>query len=149
MSQSSASGRFPKSARIRKRREYQRVQQDGHRLKLPHFVFVLQARTEGGASARLGITASRKVGGSVVRNRAKRLVREAFRSTPGLFPKDIDVVVIVRQAPETQRLSDVVGEWRAAERALRSRIDQARRARDAELRSSLAVPAGPSAGARC
>ena len=37
------------------------------------------------APARLGITASRRVGGAVVRNRAKRLVREAFRATPELW----------------------------------------------------------------
>lgn len=34
------------------------------------------------AEARLGITASRKVGGAVVRHRAKRRVREVFRRAP-------------------------------------------------------------------
>ena len=41
-------------------------------------VFVLPSK-DSLAPARLGITVSRKVGGAVVRNRIKRLLREAFR----------------------------------------------------------------------
>lgn len=120
---------LPKAARVRKHREYQLIQQRGERLKLPHYIFVLRAEGPR-ASPRLGITASRKVGGAVVRNRAKRLIREAFRATLDLFPSDIDVVVIVREAPAGQGLADVIAEWRSAERVLQSRIEQARRARD-------------------
>ena len=39
-------------------------------------VFILPARAR---TTRLGIAATRKLGGAVVRNRAKRLVREIFR----------------------------------------------------------------------
>lgn len=115
------------------------MQQVGQRLKLPHHVFVITARDDA-SGPRLGITASRKVGSAVVRNRAKRLIREAFRTNKALFPADIDVVVIVRDAPENQRLADVVAEWRSAERALRGRIEQARRARRAALRDSEEPP---------
>lgn len=44
--------------------------------------------------SRLGIAATRKLGGSVVRNRAKRLIREVFRQTP--VPPGLDIVVIPR-----------------------------------------------------
>jgi ribonuclease P protein component len=125
-----ASTGLTKGERIRKRREYLLVQQAGQRVKLPHYLLVLQAAAEPRAHARLGITASRRVGCAVVRNRAKRLVREAFRATRDLFPKDIDVVVIVREAPLELGLAEVIAEWRSAERVLRSRIEQARRARD-------------------
>jgi ribonuclease P protein component len=37
------------------------------------------------APLRLGITVSKRVGGAVVRNRVKRLVREAFRHTKERF----------------------------------------------------------------
>lgn len=120
---------LPKRARIRKRVEYQLVQSRGLRLKLRHFVFLLFAR-EWGPNARLGITASRKVGGAVVRNRAKRLVREAFRASVDLFPQDIDLVVIVLKFPSEHRLSDVLQEWQAAAQTLVERIDRARRVRD-------------------
>jgi ribonuclease P protein component len=46
-----------------------------------------------GTETRLGVVASRKLGGAVVRNRAKRLIREVFRTnaSPGI---PLDLVVI-------------------------------------------------------
>ena len=44
--------------------------------------------------SRLGIAATRKLGGAVVRNRAKRLVRELFRNAD--VPQGLDIVVIPR-----------------------------------------------------
>ena len=44
---------------------------------------------------RLGIAASQKIGNAVVRNRAKRLVRELYRSHKPLT--GIDIVVIPRR----------------------------------------------------
>ncbi len=46
---------------------------------------------------RLGLTATRKVGGAVVRNRMRRLVREAFRRHRDLVGR-WDLVVNIRQA---------------------------------------------------
>jgi ribonuclease P protein component len=83
-----------------------------------------------GAPARLGIVASRKVGNAVVRNRAKRLVREAFRSSPDLFSPGTDVVVIVRRPLEKSKLGDVVSEWRRAAGVLDKRSAEARSDRD-------------------
>lgn len=51
-------------------------------------------RTDLGRS-RLGIAASRKLGDAVVRNRAKRIVRELFRRAD--VPESLDIVVIPRQ----------------------------------------------------
>jgi ribonuclease P protein component len=59
---------------------------------------------------RLGVVASRKVGPAVARNRAKRLVREAFRLHPEVFPRGVDVVVIVRPGTHLLGLADVVAE---------------------------------------
>ena len=47
-----------------------------------------------GAGARLGITASRRVGNAVARNGVKRRVREWFRRLPQR--PDVDWVVIAR-----------------------------------------------------
>ncbi len=76
---------------------------------------------------RLGITASRKIGGAVVRNRAKRLIREAFRAPRELFPPDIDVVVIVKRELAGLRLSDVVEQWQSARGLIARRAQLARR----------------------
>ena len=65
------------------------------------FVVVVaeRKRPAGGLPvSRLGVTASRKVGGAVVRNRVKRRVREWFRTQRGLLGAGFDWVVIGRAA---------------------------------------------------
>jgi ribonuclease P protein component len=50
---------------------------------------------------RVGIVASKKVGKSVIRNRLKRLVREAFRRNRNLFPLSTDLVIILKKVKHT------------------------------------------------
>ena len=57
---------------------------------------------EGGDDAaaeevRLGVSVGRRVGGSVERNRVKRLLREAFWALPDQAPSSHDYVVVARQ----------------------------------------------------
>jgi ribonuclease P protein component len=127
----SASSRFPPESRIRKRLEFEAAQNGGRRATTAHFVFLLYARNETDTPARLGIVASRKVGNAVVRNRAKRLVREAFRSSRDLFSSGTDVVVIVKRPLEESKLADVVSEWRRAAQVLDKRTAESRGDRDA------------------
>lgn len=123
-------GRLRRNDRVRKRREYQTIQGHGARVSLAHFVLIFALRAEGQLlSPRLGITASRKIGGAVQRNRAKRLVREAFRSRRELFPGDLDLVVIVRAPLGDMRLEDVVHEWDDARGRIAQRVGAVRRAR--------------------
>jgi RNase P protein component len=74
------------------------------------------------------------VGNAVVRNRAKRLLREAFRATRDLWAADLDLVVIVKRVTPGMGLAQVVTEWRRAERAIRRRTVEARK--DREMRST-------------
>ena len=54
-------------------------------------------RKDGQARVRLGFTATRRIGGAVERNRAKRRLREAARLTaPGLARAGCDYVLIAR-----------------------------------------------------
>ena len=121
-----------RETRVRKRAEFDRIQKGGARVSTRSFLLVVAGRADR-KPARLGITASRKIGGAVVRNRAKRLVREAFRSLGDLFPPGIDLVVIVRKPPGAMKATDVENEWRRAAKELKRRIDEA-------LRSSEAAP---------
>ncbi len=111
---------------VRKRAEFREIQSQARRVKLPHFVLLLHARTPAEGETRLGITASRRVGNAVVRNRCKRLIREAFRATRELWAPDLDLVVIVRRALGEMKAGDAVAEWRNAGDAIARASEQAR-----------------------
>jgi ribonuclease P protein component len=116
-----AIGRFSAASRVRKRAEFRRVQAQALRVVTRHFVFLLHMNTAAAprsAATRLGITASRKVGNAVHRNRAKRLVREAFRATRDLWWPGLDVVVLVKSDLGDMKLDQVVAEWRGASGSL-------------------------------
>jgi ribonuclease P protein component len=135
------SGRFSAHDRVRKRTEFLRIQQQGRRVVSPAFVFMLD-RALCAQGPRLGITASRRVGNAVQRNRAKRLVREAFRTLRGTWPP-VDVVVIVRQGLGNKTLGDVVGEWQAARGRILRRCAELIEPRAPGAQAS-AVEGGPS-----
>jgi len=126
-------GRFPAHERVRKRSEYQEIQSRARRVSTPRFVLLVYARPEA-TGARLGVVVSRRVGNAVVRNRTKRLIREAFRATRDLWPADVDVVVVARRPPGDATLEDVVAEWRKVSRLLASRQGDARK--DQERRAA-------------
>jgi ribonuclease P protein component len=85
------------------------VGRSSRRRRAGRFVVFLRRRPDGSPS-RLGITTSAKIGRAVRRNRIRRLVREAFRTTPDLFPRDHDVVVLVTSGEGEWMLSGVVEE---------------------------------------
>jgi ribonuclease P protein component len=87
-----ADERFPKSARLRKRMEYLSVQSRGRKVQNRAYLALALEREDDGV--RLGITTSRRLGGAVIRNRARRLVREAFRRGILAVPPGTDLVVI-------------------------------------------------------
>jgi ribonuclease P protein component len=58
--------------------------------------FALYARPNELDVSRLGVTTTRRLGNAVVRNRARRLVREAYRKHQEALPGGFDFVVVVR-----------------------------------------------------
>jgi ribonuclease P protein component len=90
------SQRLPKAARLRKRREFQKLSQAGAKLQSANFVVI--SGGNGGQECRLGITVSGKVGNSVTRNRIKRQVREFFRRRRADWQPGTDFLVIARKS---------------------------------------------------
>ena len=103
---------------IRRRAEFQRAYEQGTKIhgRLATLFVVPNDLTVG----RLGIAASKKLGGAVQRNRAKRLIREVFRRNkvaPGF-----DLVVVPRRELLAATLIAIEADYRhSLERGLRRR----------------------------
>ena len=80
--------------RLRRTSDVRRVYDEGR--SYAHRCVVLVVRPNGLDFSRVGVTASRKVGGAVQRNRAKRLLREAARRLYPRFGGGWDVMLIAR-----------------------------------------------------
>ena len=85
--------RFRPAERIRRRVEFQHVYEHGTKVH-SRYCTVFAVRTER-SRGRLGIAATRKLGGAVQRNLAKRLIREIFRRNR--IAEGFDVVVVPRR----------------------------------------------------
>jgi ribonuclease P protein component len=99
---------FPAAHRIRHRPEFLKIYEHGERVRARLMTVVALRNTLG--YSRLGIAATRKMGGAVVRNRAKRLVRELFRRTE--VPAGLDIVVIPRSDMLDAEFRTVESEFR-------------------------------------
>lgn len=95
--------------RVRRRPDYLAAYEHGSRLS--GRLMTVFIRENGRPQARLGIAATRKFGGAVERNRAKRLVREVFRHNK-LHP-GVDIVVIPRREMLVADYKTIEADYRA------------------------------------
>jgi len=110
---------FPRDVRLRKRREYRTVYDQG--VRVPGRLIVLFALPTDRGYARLGVTATKKVGRAVVRNRQRRLVREVFRRhRHGIG--SLDLVVNVRPSSKGCSYRDLERDFLATLHRLRRRL---------------------------
>ena len=99
---------FRKEERLRRREEFVRLQGQARRLSTPHFV--LMSGTSPVGRRRFGVTASRRVGNAVRRNRAKRLLRELYRLNRERFHEGRDYVAVARPGLDEVGLAVLVQE---------------------------------------
>ena len=111
-------GRFRRSDRLLDSRDFRRVLRRGRRYAHRDVVVITAPvskkpfnfnglKRSDSSGSRLGITASRKVGGAVVRNRFKRRIRAWFRARRCDFGTDLDLVVIARRSGATLSQRDL------------------------------------------
>ena len=117
--------KWTKNHRLRKRWQFQKVQQRGSKKRVSCFLVLYmpssknKARNESTAEhsqvalqSRIGITVSKKVGNAVVRNQVKRWLREAARREYHLLQQAWDVVIIASHRSKTAGLVTLQKELR-------------------------------------
>ena len=73
-------------------------------------MFILPHDVPGKRPSRLGIAATKKLGGAVVRNRAKRLIREVFRRNK--IAPGFDIVIVPKRPLLDASLTVLEAEYR-------------------------------------
>ena len=139
--------------RLKRRREFLQVARAGRKWAAPGLVLQVfdrhitaatgaedRAKTRNGNRSeqsvdedlvRVGFTVTRKVGGAVVRNRAKRRLRAAVETVmPTHAAPGRDYVVIGRAKTNARRFPDLVGDLETALQKLGAWQDTAEPARD-------------------
>lgn len=84
---------FPKTKRLVSGRQFEAVL--GRRLFASTSVLLLYMAENKCGYPRLGISVGKGCGGAVIRNRLKRVLREAFRQSQGQIPPSFDYVLMV------------------------------------------------------
>ncbi|MDO9712016.1 ribonuclease P protein component [Paracraurococcus lichenis] len=103
-------GRLP---RLTRRGEFLKVAGKGRKAARPGLVLQALPQPQGGL--RLGFTATKKIGNAVIRNRAKRRLREAARLTLGAAPPaGWDLVLIARDETGRRAWDKLLGDLRGA-----------------------------------
>lgn len=103
---------------IKKSADFQLASKQSKRWSSGCFTALCRQREDSEGAFRLGLTASRKVGGAVVRNRAKRRLREVVRAFIKVHGEDVlkglDIVIIARTACATAPYDVLVADFAAA-----------------------------------
>jgi ribonuclease P protein component len=120
-------GRCPKT--LLRRADFLRVAAARRRYITPGFILQAAFQPEDSAqpAPRVGYTASRKVGGAVVRNRAKRRLRAIVRELmPALAQDGVDYVLIARQETPQRDFAKLQEDLRQALKRIDLRRKEAR-----------------------
>jgi ribonuclease P protein component len=98
--------RFGPASRIKQGRDFSRLRREGERLTIGCLIANWR-RLEPGTRSRLGVITSRRIGGAVIRNRARRLLRESFRLHQNQLVQPIDLVLVARASIAGKSFTEV------------------------------------------
>ena len=106
----SRSLRLTPDMRLRRSADFARIKLGGDRLVKGCLIANwLDMPTDG--ISRLGVITSRRIGGSVVRSRARRLLRECFRLNQCRLARPIDLVLIARRSIADMKYAEVESDF--------------------------------------
>jgi ribonuclease P protein component len=105
--------RLGRSSRLAQNRDFARVRQNGQRLVLGCLIANWSWLPEG-AAPKLGVVTSKKIGGAVQRNRARRLLRESFRLHQHEFAQPVELVLVARNSIADKDFAGVEKDFLAA-----------------------------------
>ena len=94
-----------KTVPLKKNWEFSRVYKKGHFCAGRYLVIYILKNSYN--INRLGISASKKAGNSVKRNRLRRLVRESYRDREETIKKGFDIVFLIRKNEKLPGYSDI------------------------------------------
>jgi ribonuclease P protein component len=91
---------LPRKYRLTGSDNFVKIYKQGSKIWSPFFL-LLHLPLEGQTTPRIGIVASKKVGGAVERNRAKRVLRAAISANIELFKPNYNYVFIANSKTAT------------------------------------------------
>ncbi len=93
------------SESLKKNRDFVYVYQNGKSYVNKYLVMYVLENNK--SINRLGISASKKVGNSVVRHRFSRLVKESYRLHENIFNSGLDIVVVARKSAASASYAEI------------------------------------------
>ena len=109
--QTKSQGRFPKSHRLLRHSEFERVYKQGRRHFSAHMTaFYLWRPEDELKGARVGFTVSKALGGAIQRNRIRRRLREAVRLNGFPYNMPVDIVINPKRSTLSAGFNDLQNE---------------------------------------
>lgn len=138
--------RMQRKLRLRSRSDFSRIYKTGRSFANSQFVVYWMKRPET-ERFRAGVSVSRKLGGAVVRNRIRRVVKELIRLNADRIRDRTDFIVIVRRPALGKKTKDLE---RSLLHALRKAglLEGSKPAGDAGRRSGGKTGGGPDSRGR-
>ena len=88
---------LPRQNRLKEKLDFDNIFKNGRKISTPFFLFAY-IKSNPEKPTLIGIVASKKVGGAVQRNRAKRILRVASRKILEKYPKGLNISIVANSS---------------------------------------------------